>query len=75
MRHYWESLINKILEASEEEPIVLVLVALGGIFVLAVLLGLALAFWETFGFLTLPLIFVAAVLGVFLDEVFFSNKK
>ena len=75
MGRYWNSLIQKIDEASEEEPMVLLVVALGGIAVIGVLLGLGLAFWETFGFWTLPLLFVAAVIGVFLDEVFFSNKK
>lgn len=75
MGRCWESLIKKIDTASEEEPMVLVIVALGGIFILTLLLGLALAFWETFGFWALPMIFVAAVIGVFLDEVFFSNKN
>ena len=75
MGNYWDSLIQRIAEASEEEPMVLVIVALGGIAVISVLLGLSLAFWETFRFWTLPMLAVAAVIGVFLDEIFFSNKK
>jgi hypothetical protein len=72
---YWDLLIEKIIKASEEDPLILIVVALGGITVGAVFLALGLALWESFKLWTLLLVFGAAVIGVFLDEIFFSNKK
>lgn len=75
MKKRSEDLIDRIVKSSEEEPLTLMVVALVLIAIAAVCLGLTMALWEVFGFMSFLALFPLAVVWLLLDDFWTRIKR
>lgn len=75
MKQRWNDAIDWVIDNSEEEPLIIAVVALVLISIAAVAMGLVLAIWEMFGFWSLGLAIPLAIVWLVLDEFWTQVKR
>jgi hypothetical protein len=75
MKQRWNDAIDWVIENSEEEPLIIAVVALILIAVAAVAMGIAIALWEVFGFWSLVGAIPLTIVWLVLDEFWTQVKK
>jgi hypothetical protein len=75
MKQRWNHAIDWVIKNSEEEPLIIAVVALILIAVAAVVMGIAMALWEVFGFWSLVGAIPLAIVWIVLDEFWTQVKK
>jgi hypothetical protein len=75
MKQRWNDAIDWVIENSEEEPLIIAIVALVLIFFAAVVMGIAMALWSVFGFWSLVGAIPLTIVWIVLDEFWTQVKR
>jgi uncharacterized RDD family membrane protein YckC len=75
MKQRWNDIIDWVVENSEQEPLIIAVVALALIAIAAVAMGVAVAVWSVFGFWSLAGAIPLTIVWIVLDEFWTQVKK